>query len=110
MRTLSLTSDAVVPHDWKLEPVGTVPSEWAALSGSLLPANVPGEVHTDLLEAGAIPDPFDGDNETLLQWIGRTDWRYRLTFDWQPGPEARHDLVAEGLDTFATVHLNGTEV
>jgi beta-mannosidase len=110
MRTFSLTSDAVVPHDWKLEPVGSVPGDWAALTDHPLPATVPGEVHTDLLAAGSIPDPFDGDNETLLQWIGRTDWRYRLAFDWQPGGEARHDLVAEGLDTFATVELNGTEI
>ena len=44
--------------------------------------HVPGEVHVDLLAAGLIPDPFDGDNESLLAWIGRTDWIYRATFDW----------------------------
>lgn len=100
MRTFSLTTDSVAQHDWTLRTAGHAP----------ISATVPGEVHTDLLAAGRIPDPFDGDNETLLQWIGRTDWTYSLTFDWQPGPEARHDLVAEGLDTFATITLNGTEV
>ncbi len=73
-------------------------------------ATVPGEVHTDLLTAGAISDPFDGDNETRLAWIGRTDWTYRGRFAWTPGVEQRHDLVAEGLDTIATLVLNGTEI
>ena len=42
----------------------------------------PGCVHTDLLAAGLIPDPYLDDNETRLAWIGRTDWVYETTFDW----------------------------
>ncbi len=38
--------------------------------GKTIAATVPGEVHTDLLAAGEIPDPFDGDNESALAWIG----------------------------------------
>lgn len=34
-----------------------------------LPAEVPGCVHTDLMRAGRIPDPFYGTNELDLQWI-----------------------------------------
>lgn len=110
MRRLSLTSDSVAGHDWSLSATSAVPAEWSAIADRSFPATVPGEVHIDLLAAGAIPDPFDGDNESALQWIGRTDWRYSVDFDWQPGDEARHELVAEGLDTFATLVLNGTEV
>ncbi|TCC53578.1 glycoside hydrolase family 2 protein [Kribbella capetownensis] len=73
-------------------------------------ATVPGEVHTDLLAAGLIPDPFDGDNEGKLAWIGRTDWSYRTTFDWAADGHAVQELVADGLDTAATVTLNGTEL
>ncbi|MFI6829068.1 glycoside hydrolase family 2 protein [Kribbella sp. NPDC050241] len=73
-------------------------------------ATVPGEVHTDLLAAGLIPDPFDGDNEGELAWIGRTDWSYRTTFDWAADDHAVQELVADGLDTAATVTLNGTEL
>ncbi len=75
-----------------------------------VPATVPGEAHLDLRHAGLIDDPFDGDNEAAQQWIGDTSWRYATTFDWQPGGAARHDLVALGLDTVATVELNGVEV
>ena len=35
-----------------------------------MPATVPGSVHTDLLAAGCIPDPYLDDNERLLAWIG----------------------------------------
>ncbi len=39
-------------------------------------AVVPGCVHTDLLAAGLIPDPFLDDNESALAWIGLVDWTY----------------------------------
>jgi beta-mannosidase len=73
-------------------------------------ATVPGCIHLDLLAAGRIRDPFDGDNEAAQQWIGDTVWRYSRTFLWEPTPAERHDLVAAGLDTLATVTLNGTVV
>jgi beta-mannosidase len=75
-----------------------------------LPAAVPGLVHLDLLRNGLIDDPFDGDNEAVLSWIGRVDWQYRTEFEWSPEGFTRYDLVAEGLDTVATVQLNGVVV
>jgi beta-mannosidase len=72
-----------------------------------VPAVVPGVIHTDLLRAGLIADPFDGDNEATHQWIGDTVWRYQTRFDWRDDGHSRQDLVAYGLDTFATVELNG---
>ena len=103
-RTLPLTSDAGV--SWRLRASSLVaPSSWA---GSEIHATVPGEVHTDLLAAGVIVDPLDADNEALVAWVGRTDWTYVATFSWADNGHARHDLVAEGLDTMATVTVNGT--
>ncbi|MEV5962810.1 glycoside hydrolase family 2 protein [Kribbella sp. NPDC051952] len=78
--------------------------------GKSITATVPGEVHTDLLAAGEIPDPFDGDNESSVAWIGRTSWSYRTSFDWTADGNDRQELVAEGLDTVATVTLNGREI
>jgi len=77
-----------------------------------LPARIPGEVHTDLLAAKLIPDPFVGAPEAGLQWIGLADWEYRTTFDLDAKVlEHRHlDLVFEGLDTFAEVTLNGERI
>ncbi len=77
--------------------------------GEWMPAAVPGCVHTDLLAAGAIPDPFFGDNEKDLQWVGKKDWVYECSFD--AGSELlSHSFVYiefDGLDTYAEVRLNG---
>lgn len=71
-----------------------------------LPASVPGCVHTDLLAAGVIPDPFLGRNETGVAWVGRRDWTYET--DLRTGSDhERTDLVFEGLDTVAEVLLDG---
>ncbi|MFC5007739.1 glycoside hydrolase family 2 protein [Dactylosporangium cerinum] len=75
-----------------------------------VPATVPGCVHTDLLAAGLIDDPYLDDNELRQRWIGRTDWVYRTTFGRPDGGSDRVDLVCAGLDTVATVTVNGVEV
>ena len=71
-------------------------------------AQVPGVVQTDLAAARVIPDPFYGDNESRLQWIGLADWEYRTTFQVDAATLQRShiDLVFDGLDTFAEVFLN----
>jgi beta-mannosidase len=77
-----------------------------------IPATVPGCVHTDLLAAGLIPDPFLDANETLVEWVADAEWTYDTTFT-VPDDVRRHehiDLVFEGLDTLATITLNGIEV
>jgi len=84
---------------------------WTLSGGDVsnIPATVPGCVHTDLLAAGLIEDPYLDRNETKLAWIGRTDWEYTTSFT--AGPAApRVDLVCAGLDTVATIELNGAEV
>jgi len=72
------------------------------------PAQVPGVVQTDLLATHLIADPFYGDNESRLQWIGLTDWEYRTTFqvDAETLQHEHIDLIFDGLDTFAEVFLN----
>ncbi|THV28598.1 glycoside hydrolase family 2 protein [Glycomyces paridis] len=91
-------------HDgWTLS--GT-PGAPVAVDG--VPATVPGNVHTDLLAAGLITDPYLDDAERALAWIGRTDWTYRTAFDAPESTWDGIDLAFDGLDTVATVTLNGT--
>ena len=93
-------------HDgWTLSAAGGPAPD--ALAGVVIPAAVPGSVHTDLLAAGLIPDPYHGVNEGLLAWIGLVDWTYRTTFAWAPDGHDRHDLVFDGVDTVAEISLNG---
>lgn len=74
-----------------------------------LPACVPGGVHTDLMAAGKLPDPFFGTNEEQVQWVAEKNWEYRRFF--YPNPSIlRQDriwLFCAGLDTLAEVRLNG---
>ena len=109
LRSVPLTSAA--GQQWTVQALsGPVPRDRAETLRAGLPASVPGEVHADLLDAGEISDPFDGANESAVAWIGRTTWRYATTFEWSADGRNRQDLVFEGLDTIATVLLNGTEL
>lgn len=75
-------------------------------------AVAPSVVQLDLKRDGLIPDPFFGDNEKRLQWIGETDWEYVRTVD-VTASMLRHkhiELLFEGLDTFADVTLNGMPI
>ncbi|HEY5001594.1 MAG TPA: glycoside hydrolase family 2 protein, partial [Ktedonobacteraceae bacterium] len=75
-------------------------------------ATVPGTVHQDLLAAGRIPDPFLALNENLVQWVGESDWLYKCTFDLPADFKDADEIVLcfDGLDTFATVWLNSTQI
>jgi len=94
---------------WHFRQVGSPPlwggEEW-------LPATVPGGVHTDLLALGRIPDPFVGDNERRVQWVAEADWEYRRHLAVAPELLGQPHiwLVCDGLDTLATVSLNGREL
>ncbi|MFC1493018.1 glycoside hydrolase family 2 protein [candidate division KSB1 bacterium] len=75
-------------------------------------AGIPGCVHTDLLTNNLIEDPFYGDNEKSLHWIGDEDWEYRKTLRIGSDILSRRnvELVFKGLDTYAEISLNGTNI
>ena len=81
-------------------------------SSNWLPAIVPGTVHTDLLANEKIEDPFYRTNEVDLQWIDKVDWNYFSEFSLSESDlfKSFHDLVFEGLDTYAEVRLNGHKI
>ncbi|GAA5877376.1 hypothetical protein JCM3774_003578 [Rhodotorula dairenensis] len=81
----------------------------------------PSEIHVELRAAGLIPGPFQGLNERAVQWVGEASWIYSCRFDLQtdsrqsvnptPPLDLEHlELVFDGLDTFATVYLNGSKI
>ncbi|MBP1649208.1 MAG: csxA, partial [Bacteroidetes bacterium] len=99
---------------WKVKAAGSsasIPSS-AAVARRWMDASVPGVIHTDLLNAGVIPDPFIGTDENLVQWVADVPWVYRRTFDIPAAvlKERRIELVAEGLDTVARIRINGRQV
>jgi beta-mannosidase len=77
-----------------------------------VPATVPGVVHLDLLRAGKIAEPYYRYGELDLAWIYLENWTYSRTIaagalGAEPG---RVLLRSEGLDTLATVTLNGKRI
>lgn len=78
-------------------------------SDTWYPAQVPGNVHVDLFTNKLIPDPFYRDNEQDLQYVDFKNWEYRLIFnqDTEEDRNRRHFILFEGLDTYASIYLNG---
>ncbi|CAK7237609.1 hypothetical protein SBRCBS47491_010042 [Sporothrix bragantina] len=74
--------------------------EWTAVS------SFPSVVQMELQKAGLLPDVNIGENERKTQWPGFADWAYQTTFQ-KPSAKGEVDLVFDGLDTFASVTLNG---
>ena len=72
-------------------------------------AKIPGTIHTDLFENQLIPDPFFGTNEKQLQWIENENWEYETKFHLSKSELKNQniDILFEGLDTYATIYLNG---
>lgn len=75
-------------------------------------AKVPGVVHTDLMAAGVIGEPFASTVEPTLQWIEHKEWLYQTNFvlDEKFFEKQNKELVFKGLDTYARVYLNDSLV
>lgn len=79
---------------------------------SWLPSKcVPGSVYKDLEHNGLLQDPFINMNELNVRWVPERTWKYRTPVA-RPSTTAgeRIDLVFKGLDTLATVRLNGAQI
>lgn len=75
---------------------------------------VPGDVHSALTERRIIEPPYYGHNDLKSRWIEEREWWYRRGFEYDgertEEKAERFELTFEGLDTFATVFVNGHEV
>ncbi len=74
-----------------------------------VPATVPGCIHTDLLTAGIISDPFPRMEADKVQWIETCDVTYSGTFHLTEVPE-NASLLFHGLDCYSEISLNGTKL
>ncbi|KAI9792144.1 MAG: hypothetical protein M1833_001258 [Piccolia ochrophora] len=92
---------------WEFRQEDHHPEEWLSV------AQFPTNVHLDLLAHNRIPDPSIAKNEVEVQWVGEKTWIYRTVFvcsDVPPGDDVKAALAFDGLDTYATVTLNGHEI
>lgn len=108
----------IISNNWKLKGfnIGEVRDLEIAhpdfIDHFWISATVPGDVHSNLLAKNLIEDPFIGHNDMKCQWIEEKVWWYRTNFNWDKALEGNEkcELTFEGLDTYATVFLNGIEI
>ncbi|MEP7357946.1 MAG: sugar-binding domain-containing protein, partial [Anaerolineales bacterium] len=88
-----------------LAAVAAVPRQAAGW----LPAQVPGEIHLDLIRAGQMPEPSVSTNMPDCRWPETKSWWYRTSFilDEAFTAHERQQLVFDGLDLYAQVFVNG---
>lgn len=89
--------------EWKLRQAGT--DEW-------LPAKVPGSVYAALLECGRMEDPFWRDNENAAFELMEHDYIFARDFEITAAQLACDALLlnCNGLDTIATIYVNGARL
>ena len=77
-----------------------------------LPVSVPSVVQQSLYDAGLIPHPYLGVVEGELLWISDHPWTYTTHFDVDKELLEKDvvELVFEGIDTYASVTLNGQKL
>ena len=74
-------------------------------------ASVPGNIEPELQRMGLLGDYMPPDEKFATADFDLTDWTYRYVFDAPPLQEGyTRELVFEGIDTVATVRLNGETV
>lgn len=73
-----------------------------------IPATVPGNVHTDLINNHKIEDPYYRTNEKKLQWIDKKQWLYQTTFHIDKKVLQQTNILLQclGLDTYCDIYLN----
>lgn len=75
------------------------------------PFPVPGDVHSALLAAQRIPNPYYRDNELIVDWVHRARWQIQRHLDLEPLEDGeRAVLLLDGVDCVATVTLDGKEI
>ncbi|WP_316359549.1 beta-mannosidase [Devosia sp.] len=75
------------------------------------PITLPGDVHTALLAADRIPDPYFGENEKTVMWVNETAWSVERSFAASATDiEGYLTLTLAEVDCIATILLNGEVV
>ncbi len=79
--------------------------------GKSIPATLPGDIHSAMIKAGVLNDPYFGMNELDIQWVGQQDWvlskEINVKKDFLSGQQF---ITMEYADTYFKLKINGIEV
>ncbi|MFC2112532.1 glycoside hydrolase family 2 protein [Bacteroidota bacterium] len=74
-------------------------------------AKIPGDVYTDLWNAGAIDDPYFGRNTARAQWVMHQEWWYSRQFSINDDLKDKVIMLEfDGVDYSCEVWLNGVHL
>jgi len=73
-------------------------------------AVVPGNVRSDLMAAGRLPDLFVGMNNERAKWVDDCVWWYRKKVPAPALKSKRHFLEMKGVDYLSQVYFNGRKL
>lgn len=81
------------------------------IAGEGIPSNIPGNVEIDLMNAGILPNIYQGTNVGRTREFELYDWWYVKEFAVEGFPqEDEAFLVFDGVDTYAEYFLNGIKI
>lgn len=105
---------------WRIKDFapGVTPSQENAAPGLddryWMTGQVPGDVHSALTQRRVIDPPYFGHNDLKSRWVEDREWWYRRGFEYSGAltkeKAERFELTFDGLDTFATIFVNGHEI
>ncbi len=89
------------------EELYKLPNELSGNDFSWNMACVPGDVYTDLVNAGELDDPFYGRNMGKCKWVQDYEWWYNRAFQVPKEMKGKNlTLIFEGVDYSCDVWLN----
>ncbi len=95
--------------EWLMAEGGAEEGRLSGLWNDAIPAHVPGSVHTALLAAGRIPDPYVGRNDEIAKKESFKTWWLMRRFE-RPAEVAKARLVFGGICDSCSVWLNGEKL
>ncbi|MFC5344409.1 glycoside hydrolase family 2 protein [Brevundimonas staleyi] len=104
-----IEGSSIILDRWEL--LDFDPGQGSSEGSGWMPISAPGDVYRALIASGRLDHPYRDRNEAAAAWVRDREWWQRTTF---VAPEVAADetvdLVFDGLDTFATVFLDGIEI
>lgn len=90
---------------------GTAPASPNGITGESIAANIPGNVEVALMNAGLLPNIYQGANVEKARAYELYDWWYVKEFTVGDLPsDTDRFLVFDGVDTYAEYFLNGVKI
>lgn len=102
-------ADLVLDGDWQMVEGGRDTDRLGKPWTDIIRAEVPGSVHTALWNAGKIPDPYLGKNDSIARSQSFKTWWFKKEFTVKNNLN-KPQLIFDGVAVHCTVWLNGIKL